>query len=185
MTTTTPGTTELTGTYTLDPTHTRLGFVARHAMVTKVRGAFTDFAGTAVRDAEDPTRSHAEVTIQVASVDTGNAQRDEHLRTNDFFDAATYPEIRFVSTKAESLGDDNYRLTGDLTIKGITKSVAVDFEFTGVAADPWGNQRVGFEGKAVINRKDFGVNFNAALEAGGVLVSEKITLEFDVSAVRN
>lgn len=184
MTTTTPGTTELTGTYTLDPTHTRLGFVARHAMVTKVRGAFTDFAGTAVLDAEDPTRSHAEVTIQVASVDTGNAQRDEHLRTNDFFDAATYPEIRFVSTKAESLGDDNYRLTGDLTIKGITKSVAVDFEFTGVAADPWGNQRVGFEGKAVINRKDFGVNFNAALEAGGVLVSEKITLEFDVSAIK-
>ena len=184
MTTTTPGTTQLTGTYTLDPTHTRLGFVARHAMVTKVRGAFTDFAGTAVLDAEDPTRSHAEVTIQVASVDTGNAQRDEHLRTNDFFDAATYPEIRFVSTKAESLGDDNYRLTGDLTIKGITKSVAVDFEFTGVAADPWGNQRVGFEGKAVINRKDFGVNFNAALEAGGVLVSEKITLEFDVSAIK-
>lgn len=184
MTTTTPGTAQLTGTYTLDPTHTRLGFVARHAMVTKVRGAFTEFTGTAVLDAEDPTRSHAEVTIQVASVDTGNAQRDEHLRTNDFFDAATYPEIRFVSTKAEALGDDNYRLTGDLTIKGITKSVAVDFEFTGLVADPWGNQRAGFEGKAVINRKDFGVNFNAALEAGGVLVSEKITLEFDVSAIK-
>lgn len=189
MTTTTPGTTaattgQLTGTYTLDPTHTRLGFVARHAMVTKVRGAFTEFVGTAVLDAEDPTRSHAEVTIQVASVDTGNAQRDEHLRTNDFFDAASYPEIRFVSTKAEALGDDNYRLTGDLTIKGITRSVAVDFEFTGLVADPWGNQRAGFEGKAVINRKDFGVNFNAALEAGGVLVSEKITLEFDVSAVK-
>jgi polyisoprenoid-binding protein YceI len=180
----TTATSQLTGTFTLDPTHTRLGFVARHAMVTKVRGSFTDFAGTAVLDAEDPTRSHAEVTIQVASVDTGNAQRDEHLRTNDFFDAATYPEIRFVSTKAESVGDDNYRLTGDLTIKGITHQVAVDFEFTGLAADPWGNQRAGFEGKAVINRKDFGVNFNAALEAGGVLVSEKITLEFDVSAIK-
>ncbi len=175
----------LTGAYTLDPTHTRLGFVARHAMVTKVRGAFTDFTGTAVLDAEHPTRSRAEVTIAVASVVTGNGQRDEHLRTNDFFDAATYPEIRFVSTKAEAVGDNNYRLTGDLTIKGITKSVAVDFEFTGLAADPWGNQRAGFEGKAVINRKDFGVNFNAALEAGGVLVSDKITLEFDVSAIRN
>ncbi len=175
----------LTGSYTLDTTHSRLGFVARHAMVTKVRGSFTDFAGTAVLDAGDPSRSHAEVTIQVASVDTGNGQRDEHLRTNDFFDAETYPEIRFVSTKAEALGEDNYRLTGDLTIKGITKSVAVDFEFTGLAADPWGNTRAGFEGKAVINRKDWGVNFNAALEAGGVLVSEKITLEFDISAIRS
>jgi polyisoprenoid-binding protein YceI len=174
----------LTGTYNLDVTHSRLGFVARHAMVTKVRGSFTDFAGTAVLDAEDPSRSRAEVTIQVASVDTGNAQRDEHLRTNDFFDAETYPEIRFVSTKAEQLDDDNYRLTGDLTIKGITKEVAVDFEFTGLVTDPWGNQRAGFEGKTVINRKDWGVNFNAALEAGGVLVSEKITLEFDISAVK-
>ena len=182
MTTTTS---ELTGTYTLDRTHTRLGFVARHAMVTKVRGSFSDFTATAVLDGEDPSRSRAEVTIRVASVDTGNPQRDEHLRTNDFFDAANFPEIRFVSTKAESLGDDNYRLTGDLTIKGITKSIAVDFEFTGLAVDPWGNQRVGFEGKAVINRRDFGVNFNAALEAGGVLVSDKVTLEFDVSAIRN
>jgi len=174
----------LTGSYNLDVTHSRLGFVARHAMVTKVRGSFTDFTGTAVLDAEDPSRSHAEVTIQVASVDTGNAQRDEHLRTNDFFDAETYPEIRFVSTKAEQLDDDNYRLTGDLTIKGITKEVAVDFDFTGLVTDPWGNQRAGFEGKTVINRKDWGVNFNAALEAGGVLVSEKITLEFDISAVK-
>src|SRR4051794_17261306 len=152
MTATTTDFRTLTGTYTLDPTHSRLGFVARHAMVTKVRGAFLDFAGTAVLDAEDPTRSHANVTIQVASVDTGNAQRDEHLRTNDFFDAATFPEITFVSTKAEQTGDDNYRLTGDLTIKGITKEVAVDFEFTGLVADPWGNQRAGFEGKTVINR---------------------------------
>lgn len=175
----------LSGSYTLDPTHTRLGFVARHAMVTKVRGSFTEFTGTAVLDAQDPTRSHAEVVIQVASVDTGNSQRDDHLRTNDFFDVANHPQIRFVSTSAESLGDDNYRLTGDLTIKGITKAIAVDFEYTGLAADPWGNQRAGFEGKAVINRKDFGVNFNAALEAGGVLVSDKITLEFDVSAIRN
>jgi polyisoprenoid-binding protein YceI len=182
MTTTTS---ELTGTYTLDVAHSRLGFVARHAMVTKVRGSFTDFTGTAFLDAEDPANSHANVTIQVASVDTGNEQRDGHLRTNDFFDAETYPEITFVSTKAESLGDDNYRLTGDLTIKGVTKEVAVDFEYTGVAVDPYGNQRVGFEGKTVINRKDWGVNFNAALETGGVLVSEKITLEFDVSAIKS
>ena len=182
MTTTAP---TLTGTYTLDAAHSTIGFVARHARVTKVRGAFTDFTGTAVLDFDDPSRSRAEVTIQVAGIDTRNAQRDEHLRTNDFFDAATYPEITFVSTAAEKVDDENFRLTGDLTIKGVTKSVAIDFEFTGEVADPWGNQRVGFEGRATVNRKDWGVNFNAALEAGGVLVSEKIALEFDISAIKN
>jgi polyisoprenoid-binding protein YceI len=182
MTTTTQ---TLNGTYTLDAAHSTVGFVARHAMVTKVRGAFSDIAGTAVLDFDDPSRSQAEITIQVASVDTRNAQRDEHLRTNDFFDAATHPEITFVSTAAEKVDDENFRLTGDLTIKGITKPVTVDFEFTGVASDPWGNQRVGFEGRTTINRKDWGVNFNATLEAGGVLVSEKITLEFDISAIKN
>ena len=182
MTTTVP---TLTGTYTLDPTHSRIGFVARHAMVTKVRGAFNDFAGSAVLDAGDPARSYAELTVEVASVDTGNAQRDEHLRTNDFFDAATYPQIRFVSTGVERVDDENYRLSGDLTIKGITKPVTVDFTYTGSVIDPWGNERAGFEGRAVVNRKDWGVNFNAALEAGGVLVSEKITLEFDIAAVKN
>jgi polyisoprenoid-binding protein YceI len=185
MTITNPGTTgTLTGTYALDPTHTRIGFVARHAMVTKVRGSFDTFAGTAVLDADEPARSSAELTIEVASVDTRNAQRDEHLRANDFFDAATYPQIRFVSTSAERVGDDDYRLTGDLTIKGVTKPVTVDFEYTGLVVDPWGNERIGFEGRTVINRRDWGVNFNAALEAGGVLVSDKITLEFDVSAVK-
>jgi polyisoprenoid-binding protein YceI len=181
MTTTAPS---LTGTYTLDPAHSRIGFVARHAMVTKVRGAFGSFTGSAVLDADDPARSSAELTVEVASVDTGNAQRDDHLRTNDFFDAATYPQIRFVSTAVERVDDTEYRLTGDLTIKGITKPVTVEFTYTGSAVDPWGNERAGFEGRAVINRKDWGVNFNAALEAGGVLVSEKITLEFDVSAIK-
>jgi polyisoprenoid-binding protein YceI len=182
MTTTAPS---LTGTYTLDPAHSRIGFVARHAMVTKVRGAFGSFTGSAVLDADDPARSSAELTVEVASVDTGNAQRDDHLRTNDFFDAATYPQIRFVSTAVERVDDTEYRLTGDLTIKGITKPVTVEFTYTGSAVDPWGNERAGFEGRAVINRKDWGVNFNAALEAGGVLVSEKITLEFDIAAVKN
>ena len=181
MTTVSP---TLTGTFAIDAAHSRIGFVARHAMVTKVRGSFNDFTGTAVLDVEDPARSHAELTVEVASVDTRNAQRDEHLRTNDFFDAATYPQIRFVSTAAERVAEDTYRLTGDLTIKGITKPVAVDFESTGVVVDPWGNERAGFEGRAVINRRDWGVNFNAALETGGVLVSDKITLEFDISAVK-
>lgn len=180
----TVATENLTGTYTVDPAHSRLGFVARHAMVTKVRGAFADFTGTAELNAEAPGDSRVEVTIATASVDTGNAQRDEHLRTNDFLDAATYPQIRFVSTAVERLDAENYRLRGDLTIKGVNRPVSIDFELTGTAVDPFGNHRLGLEGRTVINRKDWGVNFNAALEAGGVLVSEKVTLEFDISAIR-
>ncbi len=176
---------ELTGTFTIDPTHSRIGFVARHAMVTKVRGAFTEFSGSATLDAANPSASSAELTIAVASIDTANPQRDEHLRTNDFFDAPTYPEITFRSTGVEVLGADSFALTGDLTIKGTTKPVTVEFEHTGVATDPYGNLRAGFEGTTVINRKDWNVSWNAALETGGVLVSEKITLEFDVSAIRN
>ena len=182
---TAPATTDLTGAYTLDPTHTRLGFVARHAMVTKVRGSFSDFTGTAVLDFDDPSRSTAEVVVQVVSVDTRQEQRDQHLRTNDFFDAPTHPTITFTSTKVEKTGGDDFAMTGDLTIKGVTKPVTVEFEHTGVAKDPYGNLRAGFEGKAVINRSDWGISFNAALETGGVLVSDKITLEFDISAIRS
>jgi polyisoprenoid-binding protein YceI len=178
------GAADITGDYVLDVAHSRLGFVARHAMVTKVRGAFNDFAGTAHLDGDDPTKSSASVSIEVASVDTRQPQRDDHLRTNDFFDAATYPKITFVSTSVEKLDEENFRMTGDLTIKNVTKPVVVDFEYSGSATDPYGNQRVGFEGSTVINRKDFGVNFNAALEAGGVMVSEKITLEFEISAIK-
>jgi polyisoprenoid-binding protein YceI len=176
---------DLTGEYTLDAAHTRIGFVARHAMVTKVRGSFQEFVGTANLDFTDPTKSTAQLTVQVASINTGQEQRDDHLRTNDFFDAPAFPEITFVSTGVEALGKDEFRLNGDLTIKGITKPVSVDFEYTGAAKDPFGNVRAGFEGKTVINRTDWGVNFNAALETGGLLVSEKITLEFDVSAIKN
>ncbi len=175
---------ELTGDYALDPTHTRIGFVARHAMISKVRGSFGAFEGKAHLDATNPAASTAEVTIQVASIETGNGQRDEHLRTNDFFDAPSFPEITFRSTGVEVLGADSFALTGDLTIKGTTKSVTVEFEHTGMATDVYGNLRAGFEGKAVINRADFGVTWNAPLEAGGVLVSDKITLEFDVSAIQ-
>lgn len=174
----------LTGTYTLDPTHSRIGFVARHAMVTKVRGSFNEFAGTGYFDAENPSASQVALTIEAASIDTRNADRDAHLRSNDFFDMDNYPEIRFASTAVELLDPEHYRVTGDLTIKGVTRPVTVDFEYTGSATDPFGNQRVGFEGSTTVNRKDWGVNWNAALEAGGVLVSEKVTLEFEVSAIR-
>ncbi len=174
----------LTGSYAIDPSHSRIGFVARHAMVTKVRGSFNEFDGSGYFDAENPAASHVRLTIQAASIDTRNADRDGHLRSNDFFDMETYPEITFVSTAVEQVDADNYRVTGDLTIKGVTKPVSVDFEYTGSAIDPFGNQRLGLEGKTTVNRKDWGVNWNAALEAGGVLVSEKVTLEFELSAIR-
>jgi polyisoprenoid-binding protein YceI len=183
MTTTTMPAT-LTGAYAIDPAHSRIGFVARHAMVTKVRGSFNEFEGTGYFDAEDPARSNLRLVITAASIDTRNADRDGHLRSNDFFDMERYPQIAFTSTSVEQVDDGLFRVHGDLEIKGVTKPVSVDFEFTGAAVDPYGNQRVGFEGRTTVNRKDWNVNWNAALEAGGVLVSEKVTLEFEVSAIR-
>jgi polyisoprenoid-binding protein YceI len=161
-----------TGTYAIDPSHSRIGFVARHAMVTKVRGSFDEFDGSGHFDAEHPERSQLQLTIQAASIDTRNEDRDAHLRSNDFFDMETYPTISFASTAVEPVGDDRY------------KPVTVDFEYTGTATDPFGNHRLGLEGATTINRKDWGITWNAALEAGGVLVSEKITLELEVSAIR-
>ena len=180
-----PALTELTGTWTLDPAHTRIGFVARHAMVTKVRGSFNEFEGTAVLDGANPANSHAEVTIKAASIDTRNAQRDEHLRSNDFLAMQEYPEITFTSTGARQVDDTTFELTGDLTIRGVTKPVTIPFTFEGAAKDPFGNLRAGFEGSVAINRKDWGVTWNAALEGGGVLVSDRVTLEFEVSAIKN
>jgi polyisoprenoid-binding protein YceI len=174
----------LSGTYAIDPAHSRIGFVARHAMVTKVRGSFNEFGGSGYFDAEDPSRSELQLTIKAASIDTRNADRDAHLRGTDFFDMERYPEIVFSSTAVELLDDRTHRVTGDLSIKGVTRPVTVDFEYTGAADDPFGNHRIGFEGKTTINRKDWGVAWNAALEAGGVLVGEKVTLEFEVSAIR-
>jgi polyisoprenoid-binding protein YceI len=175
----------LTGSYVLDASHSRIGFVARHAMITKVRGSFNEFEGSGYLDVENPAASHLELTIKAASIDTRNAQRDEHLRSNDFLALDRYPEITFTSTSVERIDDDRFRVTGDLTVRGVTKPVTVDFEFTGSAVDPFGNTRIGFEGATTINRKDWGVNWNAALEAGGVLVSEKVDLEFEVSAIRS
>jgi polyisoprenoid-binding protein YceI len=182
--TTTPTLSTLTGTYAIDPAHSRIGFSARHALVTKVRGSFNEFEGTGYFDAEDPTRSSVQLTIKAASIDTRNADRDAHLRSNDFFDLEQHPEITFVSTSVEQVDADSYRVTGDLAINGVTNSVTVDFEYAGAAVDPFGNQRIGLEGKTTVNRKDWGITWNAALEAGGVLVSEKVTLEFEVSAIR-
>ena len=178
------GLSALSGTYALDATHTRIGFVARHAMVTKVRGSFNEFEGSDSLDFDDVTRSTATVTIQAASIDTRQAQRDAHLRSNDFLAMDEFPTIEFVSTGARQTGDAEFELDGDLTVRGVTQAVRIPFVFEGTAVDPYGNTRVGFEGSVVINRKDFGVSYNAALETGGVLIGDKVTLEFEVSAVK-
>lgn len=175
----------LVGTYTIDPSHSHIGFGARHAMVTKVRGQFRDFIGSGYFDIENPANSNLQVSIQAASIDTGNSDRDAHLRSNDFFSMDEFPQITFVSTAFDKADAETYGVTGDLTIKGVTKSITLDLEYTGAAVDPYNNQRIGFEAKTTINRKEWGVNWNAALETGGVLVGEKISLEFEISAIRS
>ncbi|MFH8390940.1 MULTISPECIES: YceI family protein [unclassified Streptomyces] len=175
----------LTGRYTIDPAHSTIGFVARHAMVTKVRGAFNEFEGSAYFDGADPAKSTGKVTIKATSVDTRNADRDQHLRSNDFLNMDEYPEITFVSTAVRRTDDTSFEVTGDLTVKGVTKPVTIPFSYEGTATDPFGNVRVGLEGEVTINRKDYGVVWNAPLETGGVLVSEKIKLEFEISAIKD
>jgi polyisoprenoid-binding protein YceI len=174
---------DIAGDYTLDASHSRLGFSARHAMVTTVRGSFKDFEGTAHVDTASPAASKVELTIKADSIDTGVADRDAHLRSADFFDVENFPVITFTSTRVERDGDD-WAITGDLTIKDVTKPITIDFESTGSARDPFGNLRIGFEGKATLSRKDWGLTWNAALETGGMLVSDKIKLEFDISAIQ-
>jgi polyisoprenoid-binding protein YceI len=184
MTTSPVNLSELTGDYILDPAHTRIGFVARHAMITKVRGYFHEFEGAVYIDGDEPSKSHATVTIKADTIDTGVQLRDDLLRGNDFLDMQNHPEIRFVSTAIEQVDETDYKVTGDLTIRGVTRPLTFNLEFTGLATDTYGSERAGFEGSVTINRKDWGVNWNAALDGGGVLIGEKVVLEFDVSAVR-
>ena len=150
-----------------------------------MRGSFNDFTGTVTVPESGISGAEAKVTINASSIDTRNADRDGHLKSNDFFDMETYPEITFNSTKIAPNGDGGVDVTGDLTIKGTTKSVTVPFTYEGTATDPFGNQRAGFEGSTVIQRSDFGLSWNAALETGGVLVSEKVTLEIEISAIKS
>jgi polyisoprenoid-binding protein YceI len=173
---------DIAGDYALDVTHTRLGFSARHAMVTTVRGAFNDFEGSAHIDTATPANSKVELSIKTASIDTGVEDRNAHLRSGDFFEVEAYPTITFTSTDVERDGDD-WTITGDLTIKDVTRPISIEFESNGSARDPFGNLRVGFEGQATLSRKDWGLTWNAALETGGFLVSDKIKLEFDISAI--
>jgi polyisoprenoid-binding protein YceI len=153
-------------------------------MVTKVRGAFGEFTGELHVDGDEPTKPSGTLTVVARSIDTGNDQRDGHLRGNDFFDMADHPGISFASTGVEHVDGDRFKLTGDLTVKGITRPVTLDAEFNGAATDPFGNRRIGIEASSTINRKDWGITWNAALETGGLLVSDKITLTIDISAIK-
>lgn len=179
-----PALAALTGDYAIDPAHSSIGFTVRHAMVTNVRGSFGEHEGTLRLDGADPSRSSAALDIRIASVDTGIKDRDAHLLGDDFFSAEKFPLMTFRSTAAEALGGDRYRITGDLTIKDVTRPLSIDLEFNGSATDVYGNERVGFEGGAEILRSEWGLTWNAALEAGGVMVSDKVKLTFDISAVR-
>ncbi|MEU8822974.1 YceI family protein [Streptomyces sp. NPDC048636] len=180
-----PALAALTGDYTIDPAHSAIGFTVRHAMITNVRGTFSDHRGTLSLDGSDPSRSTASIDLTVESVDTGIKDRDAHLRSADFFDAETFPLMTFRSTAAERLDGDRYRITGDLTIKDVTRPLSIDLEFNGSATDVYGNERVGFEGGTEILRSEWGLTWNAALETGGVMVSDKVRLTFDISAIKN
>src|SRR5690625_722747 len=173
----------ITGHWDIDPSHSRLGFSTRHAMVARVRGAFNDVSGSA-DIADDLADSKAEVIIQTASVDTRSEDRDEHLRSADFFDVETFPEIRFVSSAIDEVDEGSYIVTGELTIRDTTKTVSVPLELIGIDTDPFGNLRAGLEGSRRIDRKDWGVTWNTKLDSGGVLVSDKITLEFELSLIK-
>ncbi len=173
---------ELKGTYVLDPSHTTIGFVTRHAMVTKVRGSFEEYEGTATIDGANPSASTLNVDIKAASINTRNADRDAHVRSADFLDVETHPEVTFRGTDFAIKGDV-VEVTGDLTIRGTTKQITIPFEFQGLAIDPFGNKRIGFEGETTVSRADFGLTWNAALETGGFLVADKVVLEFEVSAI--
>jgi polyisoprenoid-binding protein YceI len=170
------------GTWTLDPAHTDVTFTARHLMVTRVRGRFPLAAGRVVI-AENPLESSVEATVEVARVDSGDAGRDEHLRSPDFFDVDHHPTVSFRSTGVEAAGDGAYRLTGDLTIKDVTKPVTLDLEYLGTISSPWGDRRAGFSASTEVSRKDWGLNWNVALEAGGVVVGDKIKLNIDAETI--
>jgi polyisoprenoid-binding protein YceI len=172
------------GTWTLDTAHSAVAFTGRHLMVTKVRGNLPVLDG-AITIAEDPAQSSVQVTIDLAGIESGSPDRDGHLRSADFFDTENHPTATFTSTKLDWNGGDEAKLEGDLTIKGVTHPVVLDVEYGGVATDPWGGTRTGFSASAEVNREDWGLGWNVALEAGGVLVSKKIKLEIEVEAVRS
>ena len=168
----------------IDPVHSRIGFVVRHLVISKVHGRFARWTGTLVLDEARPEASKIEIRIEAASIDTHEPQRDAHLRSRDFLDAENHPELIFEGTRIEKTGADHYQLAGDLTIAGVTRNVLLDVEALGRAKDPWGGERVGFSAKTTIDRRDFGLVWNQALETGGVVVGEKVEIVVEIEAVR-
>jgi len=174
----------MTTTWNIDAAHSTIGFSIRHMVFSKVRGRFLKYTGAIQFDDGDLAKSWVEVAIDAASVDTGTAQRDNHLRSADFFDVEKFPELRFRSTRVEDVGGGRLRVIGKLTIRDATREVALDAEPAGRGVDPWGNERIGFVAKTSIDRKDFGLAWNQLLEAGGVLVGDRVDIELDVQAVQ-
>lgn len=172
------------GTYNLDPAHSLIGFSVRHLEINWVEGRFHDFTGAINFNDQDITKSTVEFTAKIESIDTGVAPRDKHLKTADFFDAATYPELKFTSTKIEKKGKDQYILHGDFTLKGVTKQIEFPFSMTGAIKDPWGNTRFGIEAHTKINRRDYGINYGNALPGGGFDVGNEITINLLLEAVK-
>lgn len=168
----------------IDSSHSHINFTARHMMISKVRGSFESFSGTVNFNEENPVNSTVEIAVDLSSINTRDAQRDGHLKSPDFFDVESHPTMRFVSTRVEQIDENNGRLIGDLTIKGVTHEVALDVEYAGVAKSPWGTQSAGFSATGSLNRKDWGLNWNQALETGGVLVGEKISIEIELELVK-
>lgn len=174
-------------TWKIDPAHSSIGFSARHMMITRVRGRFTDVEGEIRTDADDPASSSVEVDIDAASIDTNVEDRDAHLRSQDFLDVETHPRITFRSTRVEGATDEpgsDFRVVGDLTIAGTTREVTLDATFEGEGQDPWGGTRAAFSATTKIDRRDFGLTWNQALEAGGVLVGHDVTIDLQVQAVK-
>jgi polyisoprenoid-binding protein YceI len=172
------------GEYKLDPAHSRIGFAVRHLEIAWVEGRFKDFSGTIRYDDQDITKSSVEFSAKVASIDTGVEPRDKHLRTADFFEVEKFPEMTFKSTRVERKGQDAYVLHGDLTLKGVTKPVALPFTVAGAIKDPWGNTRFGIEAQTKINRRDFGINYGNALAGGGFDVGNEVTINLHLEAVQ-
>lgn len=170
--------------WNMDPTHSEMGFKVKHMMITNVSGSFGSFNATAKTEGDDFSTAEIEFTADIATVNTGNEQRDGHLKSADFFDAENHPQIKFASNKVEKKGEGEYVVHGDLTIRGVAKPVAFQAELGGIGKDPWGNEKAGFSISGKINRTDFGLNWNAALEAGGVLVSEEVKFNGELQFVR-
>ena len=171
------------GTFSVDAAHTRVGFVAKHLMVTKVRGAFAEVEGS-LTIPDDPMQASAEATMQAASLSTGSADRDAHVRSGDFLDVERYPTVTYRSTGVTAVSGDSFTVAGELTIRDVTRPVELTVEIDGVAADPWGGERVSLTARGEIDREEFGLTWNVALEGGGVLVSKKVVLEIEAQAVR-